>query len=248
MRPDRDDRDLLIAQAATIFELTDSSRILHRNSPDHAAGPRLHLAGCASGIVVHIRHDVAEGTARAIEGLVASEPALHDLDSKLVHLDDYVRLLAAEAPVERCDRGMLWTFPERLGYQPPATLVRSDTPAGDRLLARGTDGGMPEAMVALGFVDTGEFWAPWCVALDGDEIASIAFTVGVGPASAEVGVATVPALRGRGLAAAATAGWASLPAHSGRTLFYGAAMTNVSSQRVTQRLGLRPIGATWALT
>ena len=217
------------------------------------APPRFHLAGCTSGNVALIRPDVGESTARAIESFAAGEPTLGHRDSTPVHLDDYLRLLAAEAPVERYDMGLLWTFPDCLDYEHPAALVGSDTPAGDRLLARLTERGMPEALAALGFVDVGEFWAPWCVALEGDEIASIAFTVGParhfsGAASAEVGVTTVPAFRGRGCAAAATTGWASLRAHAGRILFYGASKTNVSSQRVTQRLGLRFIGASLTIT
>jgi predicted GNAT family acetyltransferase len=103
-------------------------------------------------------------------------------------------------------------------------------------------------MVEMKFVDVGELWAPWCVALDGDEIASIAFTVGTGPASAEVGVATMPAFRGRGFAAAATAGWAAHEALRGRRLFYSTSWSNVSSQRVTERLGLRFIGTRFTIT
>ena len=244
---DPSDRDLLAIETATIFALTDSGRILRRNTPDHEAGPRFHLAWCTSGNVVRIRHDVGERTARAIETLAAGEPAFRDPDLAPVHLDDYVRILTAEAPVEKCDMGLIWTFPDRLDYEHPAALVRSETLAGDSLLARLTERGMPEALVALGFVDISEFWAPWCVALHGDGIASISFTVGVGEASAEVGVTTIPEFRGRGFAAAATAGWAALPAHGGRTLFYGAAKTNVSSQRVAQRLGLRQIGACLAI-
>lgn len=243
-----DDRDLLAIQAATIFVLTESGRILRTNAPDQAAGPRLYLAGCVSGNVVRIRRDVAERTAQAIESLAAHEPALRDPGSTPVHLDDYLELLAAEAPVEQRDAGLIWTFPDRLDHQQPAALVASDTPEGDRLLARLNERGMPEALVALGFVDAGEFWAPWNVAFDGDEIASIALTARLGPASAETGVTTVPAFRGRGFAAAATAGWASLPALSGRVLFYSTSRTNVSSQRVAQRLGLRFIGASFAIT
>ena len=179
--------------------------------------------------------------------MAADEPAFRDPDVAPVHIDDYVRILTAEAPIEKCEMGLIWTFPDGPDYEHPAALVCSETPSGDRLLARLTERGMPEALVALGFVDVGEFWAPWCVALHRDEIASIAFTVGLGPSSAEVGVTTVPEFRGRGFAAAATAGWAALPAHSGRTLFYGAAKTNVSSQRVAQRLGLRRIGACLAI-
>ena len=160
MSPDKNDRDLLAIEAATIFVLTESGRILRRNSPDHAAGPRFRLAGCASGNVTLIRHDVGGGTARAIEGLAAREPALRDPNGTPVYLDEYRRLLAAEAPVETCDTGLIWTFPDRLDCQHNVVLVGSGTPAGDRLLARLTEQGMPEALVALGFVDVGEFWAP----------------------------------------------------------------------------------------
>ena len=195
-----------------------------------------------------MRQDVGERTARALDSLAASEPPLRNHDSTPVHIDDYLWLLAAEAPVGRHDMRWIWTFPDRLDYEKPAELVSSDSIAGDRLLTRLSGRGMPGDLAALGFVDVGEFWAPWCVALDGAEIVSIAITSGLGPASAEVGVTTVPEFRGRGFAAAATAGWASLPANRGRILFYGTGRSNASSQRVTQRLGLRPIGTSLSIT
>ena len=161
MCPDKHDRNLLVIESATIFVLTDSGRILRKNTPDHAAGPRFHLLGCPSGNVARIRHDVGEGTARAIESLAAGEPDFPHPDSTPIHLDDYLRLLAAEAQVERYDMGLVWTFPDRLDYEHPAALAGSDTPAGDCLLAHLTERGMPEALTALGFVNVGEFWAPW---------------------------------------------------------------------------------------
>ena len=103
-------------------------------------------------------------------------------------------------------------------------------------------------MLALGFVDGGELWAPWCVALHQDEVASIAFAARLGPSATETGVTTVPAFRGHGFAAAATAGWVSLPSLRGRALFYSTSRTNVSSQRVAQRLGLRFLGASLDIT
>lgn len=243
-----DDLELLAIDAATLFVLSDSGRIVRENAPDHAVAPRLYLTGCASGNVVRIRHDVGEGTAHAIERLAADEPPLRDPDATPVHLDAYRQLLAAEAPVEKVNLGLIWTFPERLDYAHPAPLVGSDTPESDRLLGRLVERGMPEALVALGFADVGEFWAPWCVALDGEEIASIAFAARLGPTAAETGVTTVPAFRGRGFAAAATAGWAALPALRERALFYSASRTNVSSQRVARRLGLRFVGASLGIT
>ena len=236
------DRNLLEIEAATIYVLTDSGRILRSSSPDHEEGSRFRLASCNSGNVVLIRHDVSESAARSIEGLAAREPALAHPDGLPVYLNEYRRLLAVEAPVKSGDSDLIWTFPDQLDHDHPAELVRSDTSAGDQLLARLADRGMPEFVAKMGFVDIGEFWAPWCIALQGEEIASIAFTVGVVPASAEVGVTTIPAFRGQGLAAVATAEWASLSANNGRVLFYGTSRANISSQRVTQRLGLRLIG------
>jgi hypothetical protein len=245
---DMNDLELVALEAKTIFLLTESGRILRSNSPDEAAGPRLHLAGCASGNLVLVRHDIGEQTVRAIEGFVAEEPPLALPDSTPVHLNDYLELLGRDAPIQDSDFGLLWVFPPGLAYSHPARLVASDTHEGDRLLARLMEQGMPDHLVAAGFVDVSEFWAPWLVAFEEDQIATIAFAARLGSDSAEVGVYTFPAFRGRGYAAAATAGWASLPAFSGRTLFYGISRTNLSSQRVTERLGLRFLGATFAIS
>ncbi len=102
---------------------------------------------------------------------------------------------------------------------------------------------MSLALIDMGFTSLGEFWPPWSIAMDGDEIASIAFTVAKNHHAAEVGLATMPAFRGRGLGAAATAGWASHPELGGRALFYSTSRANVSSQRVVERLQLRFLGA-----
>ena len=89
---------------------------------------------------------------------------------------------------------------------------------------------------------------PWTMALEGERVVSICHTPGpLGPRGAECGVWTDAAFRGRGLAAAVTAEWAALLRPSGRHLFYGTDAENLSSQRVTQRLGLRPLGWTWRL-
>ena len=104
-RPDNGDFDLLAIEVPTLFVLTDSDRIQHENDPDRSEGPRLYLAGCESGNVVRIRHDVGEETARAINAIVADEPSLRDPDSTPLHLGDYVALLAREAPVKQRSMG-----------------------------------------------------------------------------------------------------------------------------------------------
>jgi hypothetical protein len=247
-QPEEADRDLLAIQVATAFVTADTGRILYVNDPDRAPGPRFYLAGCGSGNIIRIRHDVSESSARALMNLANDEPALSDPESTPVHLDDYIRILASEAPVVRSDSGLSWCVPHQLDYAHGAPLVCSGTPEGDRLFADLAERGMPEALVALGFVDAGEFWPPWCVALHDNEIASVAFAARLGAVGAAAGVASVPSYRGQGFAAAATAGWAAHPALREQALFYSTQRTNLSSQRVVARLGLCFLGASFALT
>lgn len=248
-RPHTRDRDLLAINITTTFVLTESGRIQRENDPDRSPGPRLYIAGCKSGNLTRIRHDVGEATSRAIDAIVANEPPLGDPDSAPHHLDDYVDLLAAEAPVEQQSAGLTYCFPDHLVYDHDVTLVRSDTPEGDRLLAGlATNQAMPQTLLSLGFVAATDFWAPWCVALHGGEVASIRMTARIGPAGAAASITTVPALRGRGFAAAAVAGWASHPSLRGRALSYDTDRTYISSQRVAERLGLRFVGASLRVT
>jgi hypothetical protein len=241
------DRELLELGMDTRFVLDNAGRVLHNNSPDASTAARLSLAGSVSANALRLRSDVGEETAQAIEAFVADEPPLSEPHSNPRHLDEYRRLLDAEAPVTAVRRGLAWVFPEQLGYRHQVELRDSDSAEGVRLLDRLRRDGMPPALVELGFVDEAELWAPWCVAMCEGAIASVALSSRLGPSAAETGVVTVPAFRGRGYAAAATAGWAALPSLRGRALFYGTDRENVSSQMVARRLGLRFLGATFAI-
>lgn len=237
-----DELSLLAIQAATRFELTDSGRMQHENTPDRSPAPRLWLAGCASGNIVRMREDLREDTARAIEALVAREPPMRDFQSMPAHLDECIKLLAAEGPVEQVGQGVVYSFPDTLRYEHRMTLVTSGTPEGDSLIAHLNSEGMPPKLVEVGFVDVTHLWPPWCIARHESGIVSIAFAARLSMLGAEVGVTTLPEFRGHGFAAAVTAGWASLPSLRDRALFYSTKLTNVSSQRVADRLGLRLLG------
>ena len=242
-----DDRELLEIKARTIFLTSGEGRILRQNDPDRGPAPRFYLAGCATGNLLRLGQQVGDEGAAAIAQLVADEPALSQAGATPVHLRDYTLLLGAPVPLAAGERGLIWELHHDLGYRHPAPIVRSGTAEGARLVAGIAARGMPAAMAELGLVDLSHFWEPWCAALNGTEIAAVAFAARLGAAGAELGLATVPAFRGRGYAAAATAGWAAHPALAGRALFYSTSMANLSSQRVTARLGLRFIGASFAI-
>jgi RimJ/RimL family protein N-acetyltransferase len=241
------DPDLLSLRLATGFVMTDSGRMLRVNAPDRTLAPRLYLTGCESGNLVRLRQDVGSATAGEIEALVADEPPLYDVDQPPKHQDEYVELLARETPIESVRSGLAWYFPEHLQHVSEVQLIISESAEGEDLLARLARDGVPEPLVALGFVDLDEFWPPWCVALYEDQIASIAFAACLGPNAAETGVTTVPEFRRRGFATAATAGYAAQPSLRNRVLFYGTDRSNRSSHHVAERLGLRYLGATFSI-
>jgi RimJ/RimL family protein N-acetyltransferase len=131
---------------------------------------------------------------------------------------------------------------EQVGFESPVHIERSDAHGGDRL--RGANPGGWEPVEWDELLD-GRL-GPWAMAREGERVVSICHTpLAMTPSSAECGVWTDPAFRGRGYAAAVTAAWATLLRPTGRALFYSCDETNASSRRVAERLGLRSLGRVW---
>jgi hypothetical protein len=234
--------ELLALDAAATFARSGTGRILHENDPDRSPGPRLFLAGCPGGNLVRLRLDVGEAVGVRIRALVAAAPPWNDPDLRPACLPELADLLSRDRPAEVMGSAVIHALPRGLAYVTDARIVRGDTEDGARLLARLARDGMPPALMEAGFVGVGDFWAPWCVALEGGEIAAMAFAARTGRLGMSIGVYTFPGFRGRGLAAAVTAAWANLPGLAGRALFYSALWENASSLRVIERLGLPRVG------
>jgi hypothetical protein len=236
-----EDLRLLHVDIDAMFLMSASGRIERENDPDCSPGPRVFFAGCRVGNITRIRHDVEDRVARSVLDIFAKEPPWRDPDL----MPEGVAKIAELLPEGQraVNVALIYRLPNGVTYDHSAPIVRGDSAEGQAMLARLAEVGMPEYMQAAGFKGVGDFWEPWCVALDDGEIASMAFAARLGKTGAEIGVYTFPKYRGRGLAAAVTANWASMPSLSHRALFYSAANSNKSSQRVTARLGLRRIGA-----
>lgn len=233
---------LLAGAAATTFALDEEARILRENDPDGSPGPRLFVAGGHGGNLAFLRRDVPDDTARALDDLVAAAPAWVDAREPPPWVPAATERLGRDATVTSTEFSLIYGLPPT---EPPkeVQITRSDGEAGKRLLTRLRREGLPSHLMAAGFLSLDDFWAPWCVAEEAGEIAAIAFAARLGAGGAEVGVYTFPSFRRRGLAAAVTAAWSSLPELADRALFYSTLTSNLSSQRVAARLGLPPIGA-----
>ena len=240
-------RRLLEIELATGFVLSPAGRMLRARDPDGTPAPKMVLAGCADSNILLLNADVADHAAETITSLASDERPLDHPYSMPHHADRYRELLDVEVPLTSSDFALNFLLPHNTPWPGIANIVDHGTPEGEALIARLARDGLPQSMIAMGFADLSHFWEPWCVALDGDEIASIAFAARLGDQGAALGLATMPQFRGHGLGAAVTAAWSSLPALKDRTLFYGTDRANVSSQRVTQRLGLAFFGSSLRL-
>lgn len=239
---------LLAVDLDTSFLMSPGGRIARVNSPDGEPGPRLVLVGCGGGNLARLRHDVSEATARDIAVVMEGEPPWSDSSSPPRCLPALVALLSRAAPVQNVTRGIICVLPHAVRYPTNVSIVSSEEVEGRQWLERLARDGTPRALREAGFKGVDDFWAPWCVALEGGEIAATAFAARLGPLGAEVGVYTFPGFRGRGLAAAVTARWSSLAELAERRLFYSTQTTNLSSQRVMERLGLARLAASLSVT
>lgn len=235
----RDDEDDTAITADPGFVLDEAGRMLRVNAPDAPPAPRFWIAGSAKGNHFLFRYDVAHDIEDEITPLARSEPPLANSDGIAIHLDRYTKLLARQAPV-----------PATRSHSTMCSRI-TDSPLrhsrGDALVARFESSGMPEGLSGMGFKNTGELRAPWCIVMDGDEPASIAFAARLSARRAGLGLATAPAFRRRGFAAAATAAWTQHPALANRSLSYTHNRDNRSSKRVTERLRLRFKGLSLAI-
>lgn len=238
---------LINIELKTRFTLAPNGRIEREADPDGSPGPLMFMAGCESGNLVQFGHQLPAELVDELDALAVEEPPLSRPGDLPLHLARYLELLGSLGHVET-HQGLSFHLPHRSPAQITAALVASGTVEGDQLAAVLTQEGMPPDLAEMGFRDVSDLWAPWCLALQDGQIASLAFAARLGSGGAELGLATLPAFRGRGLAAAATAGWSALPALADRTLFYSTATSNLASQRVVAKLGLKFIGPSFGIS
>ncbi len=238
------DLDLLDLEGRTLYVLTPEGRIARENDPDRSAGPQFWFAGCAAGTVARLHRTLAPDTAAKIEALVVQEPPFDEPGALPRFIADYERLL----PGAELSRELVHELPHSLQVESDAKFITSGSEEGTRFMAAVAKDGMPQNLVDLRMRVLEDLWAPWVILIVDGEVASMAFAARLSDDGAELGLATVPKFRGRGLARLVTAAWSNLPELKARRLFYGADHDNLASGRVIAQLGLRRIGVSIRLT
>lgn len=188
------------------------------------------------GNVWACRADLPETLRCQLDQLLAAEPVLATYEEPPGCRQALYTLLAEHEPVRHEEAGPAFTFPATI---PDPLGVVSITGANSHLL-------LAHYRDVLADLDTSQ---PCVAVVDDDgQAVSVCFSARSTAQAAAAGVLTAPALRGRGYAAAVTAGWALAIRERGAIPLYSTAWDNHASRAVARRLGLTLYGADWSLS
>jgi hypothetical protein len=229
-----DDRALMTIRAEIHFFYDARGRMLGTNEPDSRPAPRLFVGRTMGGHVVRFGATVPDDLARELEAIVQRHA---DDDGLAVPAPMRAALRAGlerQEPIKEEGGGPAYRFPASFAQPDDAVEVTEANLA----IVRETHPWLYRDLST---------WGP-CFAVFRDGLtAAICHSSRIGAQAMEAGVFTLPAYRGRGYAVAVTASWGAAVSASGRVPIYSTAWTNVASQGVARRLGLRMFGtdASW---
>ncbi|OZB99150.1 GNAT family N-acetyltransferase [Paenibacillus sp. XY044] len=221
--------------AEAMFTHDRSGRLHLVNEPWPGSGPapRFFLGRTTEGKSVwRFRHDVPDQLMKQLESWCANESAAVDFLAGPKHDQDYLKLLQAK----KVTMGPCFYITEEM--QQPTVDVQRITPENVGQLARG------------GFewlVDDFSYAQPGVAVVQGGRAVSVCRSVRIGARAHEAGLETLEEFRGRGYAAAATAGWAKAVRELGCFPLYSTSSDNLSSQRVAGKLGLSFYGVNFSI-
>jgi hypothetical protein len=226
------DLQFLEIQADALFTHDARGRIGYVNEPDGDRAPRFFFGRTGEGNLWRFRDDLTEDLVRHLDRLAADEPVQVDLRAEPRNLGAFLAALRSDRETPSIDAGPAFRFPDEL---PPPADVTPITRENIHLLRRlGWD---PDAE-ARELDARGPFVA---VVQDGAAV-SVCFCARLTARSAEAGVETMEAYRGRGYAPAVVAAWAHAVRAIGRIPLYSTSWDNLASRAVARKLGLVQYG------
>jgi RimJ/RimL family protein N-acetyltransferase len=158
------------------------------------------------------------------------EPAPAEVSAAPRHIEKYLRLLEAYAPVRKLYIGPAYHFTE---YPEPSRPLQAITETNAEMLR----GGFEELISEL------SAWQPFLALVEEGRAVSVCRSVRITPAAHEAGVETLPDFRGKGYAKDVVAGWARAVRSLGAIPLYSTSWENTASQAVAKKLRLALYGA-----
>jgi len=231
MKNDRNPLELMHLHVEALYSHDSRSRMQSINQWSGGTAPRFFLGRTHFGVVRRFRTDVPDDLVAAMERLREDDPESHRPGQER----EYVRMLAAHAPIERVWAGPAWHLPANAATRVQTVLV--DATNAD-LLRGGFEAWLPDVPHAR----------PFAAVIEAGRAVSICASVRITPAAHEAGVETLPGHRGKGHAVHAVARWASAARALGVIPLYSTSWDNAASQRVAGKLGATLFGVDFHVT
>ena len=233
------DEQLMRLHMATLFNCDSDGRIRSLGRPWSRPGgpPRFFMGRSRDGNVWLFRDDLPDNLTHKLEALCRSEPSTKDLTRPPRVASAIRAALQGLGPITREYRGPAYLIPE--GTQAPTDAVLITKEKG-RMLEAGFPWMLPHLTTE---VDIG----PVTAAVVNGSAVSICYCARLSPLAAEAGVETLDAMRGRGLATAAVAAWATALRGRGLLPLYSTSWENLASQRVAEKVGAVRYGEDWEI-
>lgn len=225
-----------MSEAVTPSLLVESLVVLDRarrstttREPGGTRAPSFVLVRGQHACAWAVNADVSGHVADQLDALAREEPAGTDWRAPPIHSERYRALLDGA----QVYFGPSFRFPADLPTDGAETCVIDD----EQLLGLHFRGWVPGEIA--------EGRAPViAIVVDGAPV-SVCFCARRGESTAEAGVETAAAYRGRGLAPRVTAAWARAVRESGRIPLYSTSWDNRSSLAVARKLGLSTQASIW---
>ena len=230
---DETDLQLMRIQAETLYRYDADGRMRCVNEPGDPPAPRFFMGRTAQGNLWRFRHDMPAAIVEQLEVLCRAEPVSADLAPAPLRYDPIRALLQAQAPIEEEYRGPAYRVPDS-----------AQRPAGVVLIAEAN-----QLLLEPWFMDLLPVEPEQTIAavVEAGAAVAVCFCSRLTGRAAEAGVETMAGFRRRGYAAAAVAGWAAEMRRRGRVALYSTSWSNLASQGVARKLGMRLYGEDWSI-
>lgn len=227
------DLELMAIQVRALFTSDAESRLLLVNEPGNLVtpAPRFFLGRTPAGNVMRFRADLPEELVQELKALCTDEPPLQtEFDAPPRHVERYVQLLEAYAPVESVSAGPAYYFSENtLPSRQPIAVTESNWEV--------FQGGFEKLLEEL------PLWHPFVALIEEGRAVSVCRSVRITAEGHEAGVETLPDYRGKGYAKDVVAEWAQRVRAIGALPLYSTSWDNEASQAVARSLRLKFYGA-----
>lgn len=225
--------DLMEMHIRALYVHDEQARLITINDWQHGPAPRFFLGRTNLGNIWRFRHDLPQVICDELEALCKTE--IVTSSERPRHEGAYLRILAAQAPIEKVWFGSAFRFANAITHAVELIQINEQN-------AHLLQGGLQE------WIPDMRYQQPAVALLVDGQAVAICASVRITENAHEAGVETVAAQRGKGYAVKVVAAWARAVNKRGALPLYSLSDENIASKNVAKRLGLSQFGVDFHIT